>query len=98
MWKSHLPGFFYTCVILLVVTSTNAATWTTINGRALTQTGEPICAMVLANGQHMFSCGGIGNYDLFVPLDGDGLITLQVFASGFAPFSQILTAGQAVGY
>jgi hypothetical protein len=98
MKKSRLLGIFFSFAILLVVTSTNAATWTTINGRVLTQTGEPICAMVLANGQHMFSCGGIGNYDLYVPLDSDGLITLQVFAAGFAPFRQILTAGQAIGY
>jgi hypothetical protein len=98
MKKSRLLGIFFTFAILLVVTSTNAATWTTIDGRVLTQTGTPVCAMVLANGQHMFSCGGVGNYDLYVPLDSDGLITLQVFASGFAPFRQTLTAGQAVGY
>jgi len=54
--------------------------------------------MVLANGQHIFSCDGAGNYNLSVPLENSGLITLQVFASGFAPFWQSLTAGQAIGY
>ena len=91
-------GIFFSIVALLIVTSTNAATWTNIYGRVLTQAHAPVCAMVLANGQHMFSCGRVGDYVLSVPLDSRGLITLQVFASGLAPFSKTLTAGQAVGY
>ena len=75
-----------------------ATTWTTTNGLVLTQTGDPVCAMVLANGQYMFSCDGAGTYDLLVPLDNNNLITLQVFASGFAPFRQTLTAAEATGY
>jgi len=98
MKKLRILGMFFLVAFVFVVTSTNAAIWTTISGRVLTQTATPVCAMVLANGQHMFSCGGAGNYDLYVPLDRDGLITLQVFASGFAPFKQTLTAGQAVDY
>jgi len=54
--------------------------------------------MVLANGQHMFSCDGLGNYNLSVPLDSRSLVTLQVFASGFAPDMDSLTAGQAIDY
>lgn len=48
--------------------------------------GTPICAMVLANGQYMFSCDGAGSYNLTVPLDENGEITLFSFADGFAPF------------
>ncbi|MCG6899773.1 MAG: S8 family serine peptidase [Gammaproteobacteria bacterium] len=84
--------------ILLLTAPANAATWTTISGRVLTQKAEPVCAIVLANGQHTFSCGGTGNYHLYVPLNSNGLITLQVFASGFAPFRQTLNADQAIGY
>lgn len=58
MMRPRLSGLFSTFAILFFATSTSAATWTNINGRVLTQTGAPLCAMVLANGQHMISCGG----------------------------------------
>ncbi|MCG6899781.1 MAG: hypothetical protein LJE75_07225 [Gammaproteobacteria bacterium] len=45
----------------------------------------PICAMVLANGQYMFSCDGTGSYFLRIPLDSNGQFKLQVYADGFAP-------------
>ena len=45
----------------------------------------PICAMVLANGQYMFSCDGTGSYGLRIPLDNNGQFKLQVYADGFAP-------------
>jgi len=47
--------------------------------------GKPVCAMVLANGQHMFSCDGSGSYSLNIPLDANGQFKLQVYADGFAP-------------
>ena len=62
-----------------------------ISGTA-THSGEDLCAMVLANGQSMFSCGNdIGTFDLEVPLDGNGEITLYCFCSGFAPYKEIFT-------
>ena len=48
----------------------------------------PICAMVLANGQYMFSCDGTGSYFLKIPLDNNGQFKLQVYADGFAPTIQ----------
>jgi hypothetical protein len=48
--------------------------------------GVPICALVLANGQYMFSCDDAGDYTLTVPLDAAGKVTLFAFADGFAPF------------
>lgn len=52
----------------------------------------PLCALVLANGQSMFSCGPDGPFSLqAVPLDGNGQIDVQVFVSGFAPFRQTVT-------
>jgi sugar lactone lactonase YvrE len=59
-----------------------------ISGSILLQnTGTPVCAMVLANGQYMFSCDGSGSYNLNVPLDSNGQVKLQVYADGFAPYT-----------
>jgi len=60
-----------------------------ISGSVLLQdTQTPICAMVLANGQFMFSCDGSGSYALNIPLDNNGQFKLQVYADGFAPTIQ----------
>jgi hypothetical protein len=67
--------------------SVESAPYTAIEGDVATANGTPICAMVLANGQYMFSCDGTGAYNLSVPLDANGQITLFAFADGFAPFS-----------
>ena len=68
-----------------------------ITGKVLLQNGQiPICAMVLANGQHMFSCDGSGNYALNIPLDNNGQFKLQVYADGFAPTIQTFDEFQAV--
>jgi hypothetical protein len=57
-----------------------------ISGSILLQNSTtPICAMVLANGQFIFSCGGSGSYALNIPLDSNGQFKLQVYADGFAP-------------
>ena len=49
--------------------------------------GTPVCALVLANGQDMFSCNqSFGQFSLEVPQDAQGNITLQVFAAGFEPY------------
>lgn len=53
----------------------------------LGDSGSPICAMVLANGQYVFSCDGSGNYNMNVPLDAEGQFKLQVYADGFAPYT-----------
>jgi outer membrane protein assembly factor BamB len=47
--------------------------------------------MALANGQYMFSCNPTGKYNLDVPLDENGQITLFAFADGFAPLKYIFT-------
>ena len=57
-----------------------------IAGQVFLQNSQtPICAMVLANGQHMFSCDGTGRYALKIPLDNNGQFKLQIYADGFAP-------------
>jgi hypothetical protein len=67
-----------------------------ISGKILLQnTQTPICAMVLANGQYLFSCDGSGSYDLNIPLDTNGQFKLQVYADGFAPTIQRFDEFQA---
>ncbi|MBN1834033.1 MAG: hypothetical protein JW896_18165 [Deltaproteobacteria bacterium] len=59
----------------------------------------PLCAMVLANGQYMFTCGdNLGVWDLEVPLDSSGEITLQAYCSGFSPFKTVLTPSEALDF
>jgi hypothetical protein len=62
-----------------------SATKATISGR-VTYKGAPVCSMVLANGQHMFTCSGDGSFSLNVPLDSKGGITFFSFCSGLPPF------------
>ena len=68
-----------------------------ISGKVLLQDSQtPICAMVLANGQFMFSCDGSGSYALNIPLDTNGQFKLQVYADGFAPTIQTFDEFQAM--
>ena len=61
-----------------------------ISGKVLLQdTQTPVCAMVLANEQYMFSCDDSGSYALNIPLDDKGQFKLQVYADGFAPAIQV---------
>jgi hypothetical protein len=60
--------------------------------------GSPVCAMVLANGQYMFTCSGDGGFDLNVPLDSNGQITIYSFCSGLAPFKQVIYPYQSQGF
>ena len=72
------------------VTPGSAGARVDISGSVLLQdTATPICAMVLANGQFMFSCDGMGSYALNIPLDANGQFKLQVYADGFAPSIQV---------
>ncbi len=67
----------------------SAGQWIDISGSVHVLYGTtqvPVCAMVLANGQFMFSCAGAGAYNLNVPLDSNGQVTLQIYADGFAPY------------
>ncbi len=70
-------------------TATTNPDWVKISGTVRYE-DIPLCAMVLANGQHIFSCADVGEYDLEVPLNDDGQIILFGFADGFQPFRQVL--------
>jgi hypothetical protein len=79
------------------VTSTLTAinnTWVRLEGK-VSYNGAPVCAMVLANGQYMFTCSGDGSYSLDVPLDpNDGSVTLYSFCSGLPPYKYVFTSDQ----
>ena len=76
VWLSSLPA---------------AASWISIDG-AVKADGQSVCALVLANGQSMFSCGkNLGRYALTVPTDDNGQVTIQAFAAGFTPFRKTTT-------
>lgn len=67
--------------------------WMQIRG-SVSWDGTPLCAMILANGQYMFSCKeNLGIYELEVPLDQHGQVTLFGFVDGFQPFKQIVQPG-----
>jgi predicted secreted hydrolase len=70
--------------------------WVTISGRITTEGGRPLCALMLANGRHMFSCHPVGEFILDVPLDANGEITLFGFCSGRKPFRQVLKPNQSL--
>ena len=62
-----------------------------LSGTVTDTTSTPVCAMVLANGQKMFSCGAnLGQFALEVPLDPKGEITLFGFASGLQPYKAVI--------
>jgi hypothetical protein len=68
----------------------------TLSG-SVTYDGTDLCAMVLANGQYMFTCNdSLGQYSLDVPTDTSGQVTLYAFCSGRAPFKQVLTPSTSV--
>ncbi len=96
--RLHLAAFI---PVLLII-----AICLTVSGLAIAQErvavsgnvyfgDTPLCALVLINGQSQFSCDGTGRYDMQVPLDGDGMITVQAFADGFSPFNEIVTPAKA---
>lgn len=57
---------------------------------SLAGSDTPVCALVLANGQSQFSCGGDGHYVLDgVPTDSNGQVTLFAWAEGFFPYKVV---------
>jgi hypothetical protein len=74
--------------------------WVKARGLVTNSDGTPLCVMILANGQHMFTCDpdNKGGYDLEVPLDQNGEILLYAFCSGMAPYAAILTPEQALNF
>lgn len=71
--------------------------WYDISGTIENDSGTPLIAMVLANGQYMFTSNPVGEFNLTVPLDGIGQIKLFGFCSGLLPYKIVgdpITLGQ----
>ena len=81
LFRSILVG-----AMLIIPSFVSATTFINIYGTVTQGTDNaPVCAMVLANGKHMFSCDGTGRYTLTIPLDAQGNYKLQVYADGYLP-------------
>lgn len=63
--------------------------WVDFRGQVRLEDGTPVCALVLINGEHEFTCNG-GNYHLRSPL-ANGDATVFAFADGFTPYKIHLT-------
>ncbi|MFC1788582.1 RHS repeat-associated core domain-containing protein [Thermodesulfobacteriota bacterium] len=100
MKKSHISlTVFLFCLFFSHSNHSFAANndWVNINGN-VTYNGSPVCTMVLANGQYMFTCSGDGSFNLDVPLDPNtGQITVFAFCEGLAPFEQVIYPAEGHG-
>ena len=73
-----------------------AASRVEVNGHIWSD-ATPVCALVLANGQSTFSCNPDGPFELTdVPMDANGEVEVQAFATGFLPFKQKVTPSGSV--
>jgi hypothetical protein len=66
-----------------------------ISGTVFDDKGEPLCTLVLSNGQKQFTCSGDGKFDLNVRLDGDGKISIYSFSDGMMPYHKIFSPLQS---
>ncbi len=71
--------------------------WVNISGTVYYE-GTPLCVMVLANGEHKFTNAADGWYQMDVPLNSNGEITLFSFCDGFAPFKAVLEPWEASNF
>jgi hypothetical protein len=94
--KLSLLMFKAICLMMLTPLAAVSAEdgWVNVKGHVIYKE-QPVCAMVLANGQHVFSCSGDGSFSVDVPLDANGTITVQAFCSGRAPYRHVIDPTQA---
>jgi hypothetical protein len=63
-----------------------------LTGTVQNEGGTPLCALVLASGQFMFSCNPNGPYSLLdLPRATDGTVKRQIYVDGFFPNVETLT-------
>lgn len=63
--------------------------YVSIFGSIVNNQGSPLCGLVLANGQFMFSCSPNGTWSLVVPQDSAGQVTLFGFVDGHFPYKTV---------
>ncbi|MCP4353224.1 MAG: hypothetical protein GY795_47845 [Desulfobacterales bacterium] len=81
-----------TLAVIFTVGTVYAAERVNISGTVY-YNNQPLNAIVLANGQYMFTDTADGIYDFDAPPDENGEVALFVFCDGFDPFRQILELG-----
>ena len=64
--------------------------WVDISGTIENENGAPLCAMVLANGQYMFTCNPVGEFNLTIPLDNNDMLVLYGFCNGLMPYKETI--------
>jgi hypothetical protein len=68
----------------------------TLNGSVQLADGTPLCAMVLASGQYMFTCDPVGDYSLTgLPREPDGTVNRQIYVDGTYPSVVVLPGSVA---
>jgi hypothetical protein len=79
----------YTLNVNYTNTASTRSGWIVVN-RTLDFYGTPVCALILAIGQYMFSCDeDLGHFSLEVPLDSSGHVTLFAFVASLQPFKMV---------
>ena len=87
--KEDAPDLVVVDPLNCVAEGTNKAR---ISGKVKTPEGVALNVMALANGQYMFTqVAADGAFDLPVPLDPSGQVTLQVFCAGRTPYRVTVT-------
>ena len=90
--KTFILGLQLFVLLLVLLPRAESAERVSVSGKVMFG-DTPLCAMVLANGQNMFSCNkDLGRFSLEVPLDNSGNVTLFAFVSGFQPFKIVFPA------
>lgn len=96
MFLISVPTWGQGCFEILVQDNAECADslgWVNVYGSIQGYNGNPLCAMALSNGQHMFSCNeNLGQFGLTVPVDKNNEVKLLIFADGYLPFRVIYDA------
>ncbi len=94
--KKTLSVIFFIAIFMIAGTA-YAAEWVNISGNVYYE-NLPMTVMVLANGQHMFTGASDGRYQMDVPLNSNGEITIHAFCDGLASFMAVLKPWEAENY
>lgn len=78
--------------------SPKAKTYVNIAGTVTDLSGQPLCGLVIANGQFQFTCNPDGPFALAVPLDAHNQVTVFAFVDGFLPVKITLGSGGRVDF
>lgn len=67
-----------------------------VSGRLLYHGDTPLCGLVIINGESFFTCNGDGRFNMIVPLDASGNLSVMAFVDGLIPYSDTIEYQNAV--